>query len=91
MVIIAYKETPLGACTTITPCDKMAFLNITACISCDRAVIKPSKLERVITRQSLFVKELEQMDSNSVEYRTEMSELKALKRFQDKISPRADN
>ena len=25
---IAYKETPLGACTTITPCDKMAFRNI---------------------------------------------------------------
>ena len=88
---IAYKETPLGACTTITPCDKMAFRNITACISCDRAVIKPSKLERVIKRQSVFVKELEQMDSNSVEYRTEMSELKALKRFQGKISPRADN
>ena len=88
---IAYKETPLGACTTIAPCDKRAFRNITACISCDRAVIKPGKLERMIARQSLFVKDLEQMDSNSVEYRTEMSELEALKRFQDKISPRADN
>ena len=88
---IAYKETPLGACTTITPCDKMAFRNITACISCERAIIKPSKLERVIARQSLFVKELEQMDSNSVEYRTEMSELKGLERYRNKISPRADS
>ena len=82
---IAYKETPLGACTTIVPCDKMAFRNITACISCDRAVIKPNKLERVIASQSLFVEELEHMDSNSVEYRTEMSELKALKGYRDKI------
>ena len=88
---IAYKETPLGACTTITPCDKKAFRNITACISCDRAVIKPSKLERVIARHSQFVKELEQMDSNSVEYRTEMSELKGLERYRNKISPRADS
>ena len=64
---------------------------MTACISCDRAVIKPRKLDRVIERQSLFVEELKQMDSNSVEYRTEMSELKALKRFQDKISPKADS
>ena len=88
---IAYKETPLGACTTIIPCDKMAFRNITACISCERAIIKPSKLERVIARQSLFVKELEQMDSNSVEYRTEMSELKGLERYRNKISPRADS
>ena len=88
---IAYKETPLGACTTITPCDKMAFRNITACIRCERAIIKPSKLERVIARQSLFVKELEQMDSNSVEYRTEMSELKGLERYRNKISPRADS
>ena len=87
----AHRETPLGACTTIVPCDKKAFRNLTACISCDKAVIKSRKLDRVIARQSLFVEELKQMDSNSVEYRTEMSELKALKRFQDKISPKADS
>ena len=88
---IAYKETPLGVCTTITPCDKKAFRNINACISCDRAVIKLSKLERVIARQSLFVDELKQMDSNSVEYRTEMAELNALSSYREKISPRVDN
>ena len=88
---IAYRETPLGACTTTVPCDYKAFRNVTACISCDRAIIKPSKLERVIARQSLFVKELEQMDSNSVEYRTEMSELKGLERYRNKISLRADS
>ena len=82
---IAYKETPLGACTTIAPCDKKAFRNITSCISCDRAVIKPSKLERLVDKQAQFVEELAQTNCNSVEYRTEMSELKALKRYQNKV------
>ena len=82
---IAYKETPLGACTTIAPCDKKLFRNITSCISCDRAVIKPSKLERLVDKQAQFVEELAQTNCNTVEYRTELAELEALKSYQNKV------
>jgi hypothetical protein len=79
---IAYKVTHLGACMTIEHCDKKATREIAACISCDRAVIKLSKLKQVVDRQQKFVIELEQISPDSILYRTEKAELEALKTFQ---------
>jgi integrase len=79
---IAYKVTHLGACTTIEPCDKKATREIAACISCDRAVIKLSKLKQVVDRQQQFVIELEQINPDSIEFRSEKAELEVLKTFQ---------
>lgn len=59
---ISYKTTPLGACTTMEPCLKRASLEIAACISCDKAIIKKSKLERVIKIQKSFMNEYEDID-----------------------------
>lgn len=75
---IAYKETALGACTTIDPCNKRVLRSIVGCIKCDRAVLKASKLERVIEKQFLFVEELRKIDSDSIELRTEEEDLKEL-------------
>jgi integrase len=86
---IAYKETPLGACTTIEPCDKKALREIAACVSCDRAVIKSTKLNRVIDRQELFVRELEALNPEGVEYRSEKAELETLKQFRAKVIERS--
>jgi len=82
---LAYKATPLGACTTIEPCDKKAAREIVACISCDKAIIKPSKLDRVIERQSMLVEEFKVLDEHSVEYRTEFAELTALMKFKNRV------
>lgn len=82
---LSYKQTPLGACTTTKPCDKKLFRAVAACVSCDRAIIKPSKLEQVITRQEIFIKELSEIDSNSIELRTEKNELEVLLKFKDKV------
>lgn len=85
---IAYKETALGACMTIKPCDKKAMREIAACVSCDRAVIKPSKLIKTIKRQEEFVCELKKMNPDSVEYRYEKSELDILKHYKTKVIKR---
>jgi hypothetical protein len=80
---ISYKETPLGACTTTSPCMSRASLEIAACISCEKAVIKKSKLERVITVKKAFLDEFEETDC--VEYRSEKSELDLLMKFNQTI------
>ena len=71
----AYTETPLGGCETITPCDKKLMHSITACIDCTKADLKPSKVKRTIDSMKFFVNSL---TPESVEYRTERSELDKL-------------
>jgi len=83
---IAYTSTPLGGCTTINPCDKKAMREISACMSCRRSVIKISKLKKVIKEQRALVKELENLNSTSMEYKMESSELNLLLTFLKKIS-----
>jgi len=86
---ISYNETALGACTTLTPCDNKLLRSITACMNCDRAVIKTSKLDRVIARQELFVSQLEEMHGDSVEVRTEREELSSLRDFKNNLKARS--
>jgi hypothetical protein len=71
----AYTETPLGGCETITPCNKKLMHSITACIDCDRADLKPSKVKKTIDSMVIFVNSLH---PDSVEYRTENEELDKL-------------
>ncbi|MDP1658752.1 MAG: hypothetical protein Q8L73_05305 [Methylotenera sp.] len=80
---LAYKVTPLGACTSTERCDKKAAREIVACISCDKAVLKFSKINNVIERQTQFVNECKDIDINSIEYRTELAELVALRQFKE--------
>lgn len=82
---IAYSETPLGACTTLSPCDKKLLRSITSCLTCSRAVIKVSRLDRVIMRQKMFVEELSVSSPSSIEYRTEKDELDTLLKFKEHI------
>ncbi|RGP84146.1 hypothetical protein BC354_16595 [Vibrio cholerae] len=83
---LAYKETPLGACMTTSPCDKKLLRLVSACISCDKAIIKTSKLERVIARQKVLVDELKSKDDSSIALRTELSELEDLESYQRRIA-----
>ncbi|OQW70583.1 MAG: hypothetical protein BVN34_00945 [Proteobacteria bacterium ST_bin12] len=82
---LAYKTTPLGACISAAPCDKKATREIAACISCDKAVLKLSKLDNVIKRQTLFVEDCKAIDAHSVDFRSEAAELKLLTQFRDVI------
>lgn len=83
--IIAYTPTPLGACLSTTQCNKRALRAVSACIDCDKAVIKPSKLENTIIHFESFVKTLQ---PSSIEYKFEHEQLLDLKRMQNYIRRR---
>ncbi|MFT6405930.1 MAG: integrase [Candidatus Azotimanducaceae bacterium] len=87
---LAYKETAIGACTTTSPCDKRLFRSISACLSCNRAIVTKSKIERVIRRQNIFVQELGNDNTTSIEFRTEKRELDALINFRDNVIYKKD-
>lgn len=80
---LAFKETALGACVTIEPCNESLLGSITACIDCAFATHKISKIKRLIDEQNYLVGAL---DKNSVEYRTEKLELEKLKIFLKTLS-----
>lgn len=80
---LAYTQTPLGACTTMSPCDKRLFRSIAACLNCDSAIIKSGKLDKVIQRQKAFIDDISRDGESTVELRTEREELEALVKFRD--------
>lgn len=78
---LAYETTSLGGCSSIEPCNKRLTRTITACISCEHATIKLSRVQRAIETLSIY---LDDHPTTSVEYRSEKSELEALISFRDK-------
>ena len=81
--LVAYKETNLGGCTEILPCNNKAMRSITACLECSRSVIKESNLDRLIASQEAMVRKL---NPNSMEERTERGYLNDLIKYKEKIS-----
>ncbi len=75
---ISYTESLVGGCTRVGECFQPAIrlLNF-GCLKddCKDLICSIPKLERVISAQENFVKKL---DPNSVEYRTEMTDLEVL-------------
>jgi len=74
---IAYKATAIGGCISTESCDYALTRSIVACAGCDSSIIKKSKLDNVINKQKEFI---EFLDKDSIEYRTEMSDLEELKK-----------
>lgn len=75
----AYRPTPVGGCTSINGCSKSAHLSLTTCVQgCPDAVIKPSQLKHAIEAGNRLISVLE---INSVEYRTEITQLEDLNRI----------
>lgn len=82
---LAYKETPLGGCTKVGPCEEVAirFLDVDCLAGCPNLVGNLSKLERVIKAQSTLVNRL---DTNTIEGRIEMADLEVLIETRDRIT-----
>jgi len=80
---IAYKETFLGGCASIDPCDEKPFTTLTACLTCPRTILKPSKVNRVVKAQEIM---LEALEPDSIEYRWKLDQLTDLKRIQHKLN-----
>jgi hypothetical protein len=79
---LAYADTPLGACLSREACDKKPMRAVSACISCDKAVIIEAKLEKVIFYQNAL---LEDLNQGSMEYRMEKEQLDDLCRLHAQI------
>ena len=74
---IAYTTTALGACVSTDPCNAILNRSFVACGSCDKSIIKQSKLDNVIQKQKEFINFL---DKDSIEYRTEVRDLEELEK-----------
>jgi len=79
---IAYAEHALGACLSTVECNKHITGSLLTCFGCESAVIMPNKLETSIKKQKDF---LTCLDENSIEYRSELWELKQLEQERKKI------
>jgi len=74
--LFSYKETALGGCTSILPCNQRAHGEFWQCVSCSKAAIIEPKLFRTIEQQE---KLLTLLTEGSVEYNTELGYLLELK------------
>lgn len=72
---ISWKETMLGGCIQVEPCESRLTRSLIACISCNNAIHKISKLEKSIKLLEKYICEL---DPFSIEYRTEKDDLNKL-------------
>ena len=80
---IAFRETPLGGCTSTSSCDSSPFNPLPlACLenNCKNLVVSPRKLQRAVDSQRVLVSKLATSAPNSVEYRIEQSGLEILER-----------
>ncbi len=78
---MAYKETALGACISLEACESSLSRSFTSCLECDSSILKKSKLEESIVQQKSF---LNLLNKDSIEYRTELKELKSLENIYKK-------
>lgn len=72
---IAYKKTLLGGCMKIGKCDDFMLGNFTQCLSCEEAIIDPSKLTDQIRKSET---ELKAYPTNTAEHQLIKKELKLL-------------
>lgn len=79
---IAYKSTALGGCIATEACDSRLTRSITACFDCYGGILKKSKVDKVIEKQKQFI---EFLDKDSIEYKTEIDDLKTLKDMSKKL------
>lgn len=81
--LIAHSDTPLGSCSSTSPCTEKLTRNFTGCIGCDGASLKLSKIERTIEVLEVFI---ETLNPASVEYRSEKEYLEQLIELKNKVA-----
>ena len=84
--LAAYAETPLGGCTSVTPCDKRAHGNFYSCPGCRHLIAKESVLDDT---QTLMEYDLAELDPNSIEYKAEKQNLEDFIELRNSIIKKA--
>lgn len=75
---ISYRPTLLGGCTKAGHCDSFLLGEYTECLSCEGAIIKPSKLDAAIQDAAI---ELADYEEGSCEYQILMGDIQRLTAF----------
>lgn len=70
--LVAYTETPLGACVSPTPCEKRAHGNFFTCPGCRHLIGKESVLNDTL---AIMEFDLAELDPDSMEYKAEKQNL----------------
>tara|TARA_R110002033_G_scaffold167274_1_gene206346 strand:+ start:3639 stop:5549 length:1911 start_codon:yes stop_codon:yes gene_type:complete len=78
-----YKETALGGCISVDPCDSFLTNSLTECFSCDCGILKKSQIQNVICKEKNLLK---QFDDASIEYQTINKELMQLESLYQKLN-----
>ena len=78
---ISYRETPLGGCTGVETCDYYLMGEFTDCLTCAGSVIKPSKVESMITKLKI---DLSRYERGTAEYELTEMELSKLEVYKKK-------
>lgn len=79
---ISYRPTLLGGCTKTGHCDSFLLGEYTKCLSCEGAIIKPSKLNAAIEDAII---ELANYDEGSGEYQIVMGDIQRLTAFKARL------
>ena len=80
---LCYKETALGGCISVDPCDSFLTNSLTECFSCVNGILKKNKIKNVIFEEKNL---LNQFDKTSIEYKTINKELVELERLFKKLN-----
>ncbi|MFX4219155.1 hypothetical protein ACOL3B_09700 [Aliarcobacter butzleri] len=80
-----YKETALGACISPFPCDYRLVHSLYSCASCSGAIIKKEKMDNMIIQQKKSIEYLYNTYGDTIEYRTEISDLEELEKYRNKL------
>ncbi|WP_331351990.1 hypothetical protein [Cellvibrio sp. UBA7671] len=79
---LAYRETLLGGCMKLGPCDNFMLGDVTSCISCESALIQSDKINNVT---QILEKEISQYSLESGEYQICSEELEKLRKRAKKL------
>ncbi|MDH4564250.1 integrase [Pseudomonas sp. BN411] len=80
--LIAVKDTPVGSCASLEPCDKRAHGDFSTCPGCKHVIGKESVMNETIAVMRF---DLAQLDVGSVEYRAEKQNLDDFIALRDRI------
>lgn len=83
--LFSYKETMLGACTSLNDCNKKISMDIAGCIDCKDAIITKSKLSNTVNRYKKYIVD---MEKDSFEVRLSLEILKKLEEYKTRIENR---
>ena len=82
---LAYKQTPLGGCSRVGPCNKLGFAHVTACITCKDSIFDSSSKVALIKTKKAFESRLMKYESNSIYSRQLQIEINSLNNLLNKI------